>query len=335
MEARTGISYFGNRNPRHLIIDLEEIISHHCTFVLHTFSENDQLFYEGNMGEFVELSHGAGLQVYFDPWGVGRVFGGEAFSHFALQHRDACQILLSGELAPAACLNNPKFVDFIMKWVDDALKLGADVIFWQEPHFYHDPNDKSSGKRWGCICESCQKKYTIFYGEKFTPAASDDFFRFREDAMVDFLATLCAYVKTKSGQNAICLAPNQGKAAGIEDWEKVARIPELDILATNPYWIFFNRGLEYVDDNVQRIVQLTKKYDIEAQVWIQNFRIPKGREPEFLEAIAIAYASGIRNFAAWSFYGTAAMSYIACDQPKVVWDLLGEVYSKIRSGEWE
>ncbi|MFQ5630588.1 MAG: hypothetical protein ACE5I1_17585 [bacterium] len=335
MQTKTGVSYFGNRNPRHFLIDLEEIISHHCNFIVHTFSENDQLFYQGTMHELVEISKGAGLEVYLDPWGVGRVFGGEAFSDFALKNRSNCQKLFSGQLAPAVCFNNPAFIDFIMKWIDDAAAIGADVLFWDEPHFYNDFSREEAVNDLACICDSCQKKFKIFYGEKFPMAANEDFYRFREDAMVEFLSTLCSYAKTKNMRNCICLLPMQEKAFGVSDWEKIAQISDLDLLATDPYWISFDRNLDYVGENVTRIVKLAKRYSLEPQVWIQNFKIPKGREPEILEAIAMAYAEGVRNIAAWSYYGTEYMSYLKCDNPKEVWDLLCEVYGKIQSGEWD
>jgi len=335
MQNKTGVSYFGNRNPRHFLIDLEEIISHHCNFIVHTFSENDQLFYQGTMHELVALSKGAGLEVYLDPWGVGRVFSGEAFSDFALKNRPTCQKSFSGEPAPAACFNNPAFVEFMMKWIDDAAALGADVLFWHEPHFYNDYSSQESVHDWACICENCQKKFKIFYGEKFPLTANEDFFRFREDAMVEFLATLCSYTKTKNMRNCICLLPMKEKAFGVSDWEKIAQISDLDLLATDPYWISSDRNLDYVGENVTRIVKLAKRYSLEPEVWIQNFKIPKGREPEILEAIAIAYAEGVRNIAAWSYYGTEYMSYLKCDHPKEVWDLLGEVYGKIQSGDWD
>jgi hypothetical protein len=335
MQTKTGASYFGNRNPRHFLIDLEEMISHHCNFIVHTFSENDQLFYQGTMAELVEHSKGAGLEVYLDPWGVGRVFGGEAFSDYALKNRSNCQKLFSGEPAPAACFNSPDFAEFMMKWIDDAVTLGAEVMFWDEPHFFSASLKGDAGQNWACTCDNCRKKYKIFYGENFPSAANEDFFRFREDAMVEFLATLCAYAKTKNVRNCVCLLPMKEKVYGVADWEKVAQMPGIDILATDPYWISLDRNLDYVDENVKRMTKLAQRYGIEAQIWIQNFKIPKGRESEILEAMAIAYAHGVRNFAAWSYYGTAYMSYLKCDNPKEVWDLLGEVYGKIQSGEWE
>jgi len=133
---RTGISYFGNRNPRHFLADLEEMKSHHCNFIVHTFSENDQLFYKYTLAELIKLSKAAGLEVYVDPWGVLRIFGGEATSDFAFKHREICQILHTGETAPGACLNHPQSREFMFKWIDDAVEIGAAVLFWDEPHFF-------------------------------------------------------------------------------------------------------------------------------------------------------------------------------------------------------
>ena len=123
---KTGISYFGNRNPRHFVSDLEEILSHHCNFILHTFSENDQAYYRDTLRELVSLSKDAGLECYVDPWGMGRVFGGEAYSTFALKNRQACRVVPDGEPAPAACLNHPQFRELMHHWIADAAGIGAD-----------------------------------------------------------------------------------------------------------------------------------------------------------------------------------------------------------------
>ena len=331
---KTGISYFGNRNPRHFVIDLEEIVSHHCNYIVHCFSENDQLFYKNTMSDLIELSKGADLEVHLLPWGLGRAFAGEAFSHYALDNYSGNQRYETGEYAPAACPNDPRFVDFIIAWIDDAARMGADALCWKEPHFYNI-YEFGSLKKMACFCENCQRKYRVFYGEKFPSEPNEHLHQFREDAMIDFLATLCSYAKMKGLRNSICLPPDKADASGIINLEKLARIPELDTLAANPYWIFLNKDLKFVATSAKRIVQISKKYEIEPMLWVQNFKIPHDRGAEILEAIAISYAEGLRNFAAWSYYGTEYMSYIKCDHPKSVWDQLGEIYGKIQSGEWE
>ena len=335
-KVRTGISYFGNRNPRHFIVDLEEILNHHCNFILHTFSENDQLFYKYTLAELIQLSKDAGLQVYVDPWGVGRVFGGEATSDFAFKNREVCQILSTGELAPGACMNNPRFRDFMMKWIDDAVEIGADVLFWDEPHFFIDWENLDRSPRWACWCGYCKEKYRRLYNEPFPEAMGEALQRFREDSLVEFLSLLCDYASQKKVKNALCLLPHRERKFGVTDWSRVAAIGSLDIFGTDPYWVFFKKDInDFVGGFAREVVSLSNQYNKEAQIWIQNYQIPRGREDEIREAIAVAFAEGVRNLAAWSFYGTSYMSYIKSDDPQKVWDTLGEIYGKLVRGEWQ
>lgn len=343
--VRTGVSYFGNRNPRHFLADLEEMKSHHCNFIVHTFSENDQLFYKYSLAELIKLSKAAGLEVYVDPWGVLRIFGGEATSDFAFKNRDICQILHNGETAPGACLNHPQSREFMCKWIDDAVEIGAEVLFWDEPHFFIDWAHKDSAQeRWSCWCPRCQEKFKNSRGAALptfaqltqAPELWDEFVRFREETIVEFLTALCDYAHGKGVRNAVCLLPHKERRYGVVDWSKVAAISSLDIFGTDPYWIWFNKPVaEFVGDFSREVMQMAQRFHKEPQIWIQNFKIPAGRENEIREAVAVAHAAGVRNFAAWSFYGTAYMSYIKPDDPQKVWDTLGEVYGQLVRGEWK
>jgi hypothetical protein len=351
MEAliRTGVSYFGNRNPRHFRADLEEMKSHYCNFIVHTFSENDQLFYKYTLAELIKLSKAAGLEVYVDPWGVLRIFGGEATSDFAFKHRGVCQILNTGETAPGACMNHPRVRDFMLRWIDDAVEIGADVLFWDEPHFFIDwENKKTANERWSCWCSYCQEKFKQISGMPLptfdqlrlnSDAAgelADEFIRFREDSIVEFLTMLCNYARSKGVRNAVCLLPHKERRYGVVNWAKVAGILNLDIFGTDPYWLWFEQRVDqFVGDFAREVVQLSRQFYKQPQIWIQNFKIPAGREDEIREALAVAYAEGVRNFAAWSYYGSGYMSYIKSGNPQKVWDTLGEVYGQIVRGEWQ
>src|SRR5207248_6413740 len=56
MTPRAGCSYFGVRILRHVRRDLEDIAARGYTDVLHTFSENDLVYYRGTMGDIVSAS---------------------------------------------------------------------------------------------------------------------------------------------------------------------------------------------------------------------------------------------------------------------------------------
>src|SRR4051794_3469013 len=102
---KLGCSYFGNRILNHVREDMRELRDMGCTYVVHTFSENDMLFYPDTIRQMVDITHEAGMEAHIDPWGVGRVFGGEAFSNFASQNVDAMQMVSDGKPVGSACPN--------------------------------------------------------------------------------------------------------------------------------------------------------------------------------------------------------------------------------------
>lgn len=335
-DIKTGISYFGNRNPRHFVSDLEEILNHNCNFIVHTFSENDLQFYRETLKEMVSLSRDAGLECYLDPWGIGRIFGGEAFSSFALKYRETNQVLPDGQLAPAACLNHPKFRSFMKDWIHAAAEMDVQVLFWDEPHFYIDIKEKDRFPLWYCSCATCQEKFEAVYNRSFVTADREEIVQFREASVVEFLKQLCNETHARGMKNAVCLLPLKDKQIGLSDWSKVASIPSVDIFGTDPYWAFFDKELHpFVGGYASEVQSLSQEYGKEAQIWIQAYRIQDGREEELKEAIATAYAEGVRNFAAWSYYGTSYMSYIRSENPQRVWDVLGDVYGELREGRWD
>ena len=83
-----GVSYFGVRSPKHAISDMQSIKAAGFNAVLHTWSEEDQQYYYDTMKEIVDRSAELGLTVYVNPWGVGRVFGGEAYSELTARNHD-------------------------------------------------------------------------------------------------------------------------------------------------------------------------------------------------------------------------------------------------------
>ncbi|NOY07793.1 MAG: hypothetical protein GXP33_02995 [Spirochaetes bacterium] len=348
---RKAVSYFGNRYIDHFQKDLEEMKEHGCNAILHTFSENDLLFYYDTLAEMVELSHQAGFQVYIGSWGVGGIFGGEAFSRFVMKNPSSCQVRLDHEAAPAACMNNPAFRDFMRTWIDAAVSLGGDYLFWDEPHFYFpeevlaevmDERQQldmqkllsliTAGKvPWTCHCDVCRKLYKGKYGREMPEVIHESVVAFREETILNFLTGMLAYSRDKGQKNTVCLLPTGNPLiAGVAEWEKVAGLPGLDMIATDPYWFVWGEKVEeFVPDFTKKVLSLGEEFHLETQVWVQAFNVPQGREEEVGRAVELIAGLGGKNIAAWSYRAGSPMSGIKSANPQLVWQILGDAYKNL------
>lgn len=328
-----GISYFGSRLPEHVFPDLEKIADASCTYVVHTLSETDIMFNLNNMEHIVAKTKDLGMKAHLDPWGVGGVFGGETFSYFVARELKTRQVLSDGSVGALACVNHPEFRDFMHQWIDNAIAIGADVIFWDEPHFYvpgwfgvYEPQDI-----WGCRCSICQTMFSQKYGEELPRQLTNQVKEFQRECLAGFLTEISAYAASKGVKNTVCLLPDED-AVQNGFWQRIGRIPFIDGFGTDPYWVTKKRyeqnfNLEsFVRQFSQAVKTVCQENNLEPHIWIQNFSIPEGWENDVDQAIDIVLDEGIQNLSAWAFYGTKGMSSLACDQPEVVWEMLVRRY---------
>jgi hypothetical protein len=336
---KTGVSYFARTRLKHMEEDMEAIKRNHCSFVVHTFSEADLEFYKGAMARLVTISHEKGLEVWIDPWAVGGIFGGESYSQFACCNLDARQVSSHGDILPAACFNSHKFRAYIKEWVNAAIEIGADTIFWDEPHFYiyeEHRNEDVGTALWACRCTSCQERFKERYSYELPLTINEDVQAFKEDSIVDFITEMCDYVKTKGRINSFCFLPIAEPVGGVRNWEKFAQITSLDTIGTDPYWktdiaVTEEEVREKVSLFSRKIKTLCDTYKKEGQIWILNFRIKAGTEHYITAAVDTAHREGIRNIAAWSYYGTEMMASHTSDNPALVWKTLGNAFKKLLS----
>lgn len=329
MDLKLGASYFGIRDPRHVRKDLEEMKEKGCNAVLHTFSENDYQFYRETMKEIVDLSKDEGMETYIDPWGVGGVFGGEAFSKFLVDNTEARQILSDGRPAPSACPNNKDFRKFLRNWIDAAVETGSDYIFWDEPHFFLP--EWHGIDAWGCRCKTCRKLFEERHGYPMPKKINKDIREFKEDCLYEFLEDMTKTAKKKGGKNALCLLPDwQNKEKVKDNWKRYAKLDSLDIFGSDPYWILADQSRSDFEFYTKKTLELSDNHGKEAQIWVQAFKIDKEDEKKPAEDVLKAHDIGIKNIMAWSFRGTSYMSSISCKNPEKVWSEITSAYKKIR-----
>jgi len=331
---KLGASYFANRILRHVKEDMKKMADDGCNFVVHTMSEHDTTYHTGTMKDIVGVSHEIGLEVFLDPWGVGGVFGGESFSAFVTTYPHCRQKLNFPEgdvKIPKACLNTKTFRDTMLKWVELAAKTGADGVFWDEPHlFFGDFIPLIGGKKreiWGCACEVCNDHFKQHFGYDMSCDFTEEVKIFRQLTIIHFLEFLADAAAKNGLKNSVCLLPANDPRYGVFEWERIAMIKHIDIFGSDPYWYAYKQDVaEFVRHISKDVIGVSKKYGKEPQIWIQGYRVPANREEEIKIAIDIAYNTGIRNIATWSFEGTDCMTYVRSDRPSAVWENVRSAY---------
>jgi N-acetylmuramic acid 6-phosphate etherase len=318
-----GVSYFGNRILRHVASDMEDLASRGFTGVLHTFSENDLYYYREQMTAIVNASHDAGLTVQVNPWGLGHMFGGEAESRFLAEHPDVGQVMSDGRRIGAGCPSNPRFREFVRSWATAAVDAGAEHVFWDEPHWAHPARFSPDGSAWGCRCDHCRRGYADRYGDDMPEELVPEALAFREAVLVDFLREMVSHVQAQGGRNTVCLLPLTEGPLGLGDWDAVASLPGLDVLATDPYWRAFGQPVEpFVRSFSERVGRLGKLHDVAPQIWIQGFGLGPEDDDDIRSAVAAARAAGIDDLWTWGYEACGHMPALGTREPARVWQVL-------------
>lgn len=313
-----GVSYFGNRIPEHVQTDMHMLKTIGFDFVVHTYSENDFEFYEETMHEIVAITREQDLEVWLDPWGVGGFFGGEAYTAWVQRHPSICQIDSIFEKVPAACPNNEKFRKLIRTWIKSAAKSGAEFAFWDEPHFYQH---FSKGGVWCCRCPSCVKKYKEIYDEDFPMKKTSRVDYFKMESITDFLAFATEEAQGEGLRNSVCLLPEADEAF----LAKVASLPGLEVIGTDPYGVLFGKPLEpFIKEETRKMQRAAEKFGKRVQIWSQAFRVPHEKHKAVVKAMDIPLKMGVDSIAVWGYKACKHISSIASEGADELWALIEE-----------
>lgn len=314
-----GVSYFGNRFLSHAEKDLKRI-AESCHYIVHTVSENDLMFHKAVLTHMIDMTRRIGLEVWVDPWGLGGVFGGESTSHFLLTHRTAWQVMSDGRFVPNACLNKPEWRSYVKEWILTVRDMGAQVIFWDEPHVAFDFQSEMEGV-YSCFCTECQQLFQHKYGTLPPARLNDNVREFRRETMKNFLQDLMSFAKSKGLRNAICLYAFKGHKEYDVIWQGAAALPDLDIFGCDPYWHwrFKREPTPHVTDFSKYVVDHANKNHKQSQIWVQSMRLPSGKEHEIGLAVDAAVAQGVTHIASWSYDGGELLDTVLSERPDVVW----------------
>jgi hypothetical protein len=331
MTPKTGVAYFGNRFPGHAHRDLA-VIAHACDYVVHTLSEADFNFHRAALDKIFKETRRWKLEIWADPWGLGGVFGGEALSKFLVDNPEEWQRFSDGRPAPAACLNSRRFRDFVKIWVNAAADLGAQVIFWDEPHAAFTWALEWEGV-YSCVCSRCQDLYRQSMGGSLPALLTPDAVEFRRRTVRAFLQEMTNHARRKKLKNALCLYAFDGYRPYDDMWNDLSALPEVDIFGCDPYWRW-STGRRDPVKHVQRYAERLKstvRSDQGTQIWIQSMRLPAGTEGEIGKAVRAAAESGVTHIAAWSYDGGALLDPVLAEDPARVWAETAKAFSSLKS----
>jgi len=325
---KAGISYFGVRNPEWVKIDMQRIAAAGYTHVLHTWSEEDLHYYADTMTEIIDISVAEGLAVYVNPWGVGRVFGGEAYSELVARNPAMAQVGSDSKPRAASCPNHPEFRSYMRRWLDVVCKTKVETIFWDEPHF----DFVKTQDLWCCRCATCQNLFLNRFGKEMPSIIDIEVKQFREDCLIQFLDEMTQIVRGYGKRNSVCMLP-PWFPAGLDDWSRVAELPCVDEIGSDPYWEkttpVESIPITYAEVS-EKTVLIAQRFGKEAQMWIKNYHIVAGTEHVIARATEEAFRAGIRNIFAWSYLGSAYLSWLRSDNPELVWEIQTDAFQNLK-----
>ena len=330
---RLGVAYLGNRVPAHAARDVDEI-SGVCDYIVHTVSETDIAYHKSALGKIFEHCRRRKLEIWADPWGVGGVFGGETFSHYLVRHRDAWQVLSDGQIAPQACLNRPELSHLLKEWILTVRDMGAQVVFWDEPHLHWDIDAELRGV-FSCACPRCAELFEKQFRQKMPKRLTIEVQTFRLQTFRNFMSELMRFAHSKGLRNALCVYAITGLPAYETLWDAAAGLHDLDIFGCDPYWRFNAQAgppEKKVGFFAKKTVESATDYHKASQIWIQAMKFASGREVEIGTAVKEAAQQGTDYIAAWSYDGGEILDNVLSENPEAVWKAVKKAFTQLRKG---
>jgi hypothetical protein len=326
-------------------MDINDMKTHYCTGVTLWVTEYDLLLFpKAKIDYALRYAKEMGMKGWVDLWGFGNITCHNAImSQFVEENYDTWQVASDGKPTPIACPNNAKFRKWFKKQITDFIKrYPVDGFVFDEIHF----DERGWPGVWHCRCKTCKQLFKEKFGREMPVKLTDEVSRFRRETMVDFIDYLCTSVKEcdPSIETSICLYPEVETPSrfGTEDWEGIAKIKNLDILGSDPYWVpigdrigverspYKFRQYESLISRyewfTEKIIKLSNANNKRSCIWVQTCCIPAGREDEVYIATMTAARKGVDIIGAWSYMDYSFSN--PSDDPRLVFEKLTKAYAE-------
>jgi hypothetical protein len=300
---RTGVTYLGQPNPRHLRADLEVLAALGCDDVLLAVQEIDFAYFPGKFRALPPIAADLGLRPVALLWGALNLFGGGRSSQFLLDHPKCHQVGPDGSWRAAGCYNHPDCLAHVLALTDRLLGAGFRGYFIDEPPLLD------------CWCRACDRLFGEWYGQSLRCADAGRVTAFRRRGVTRYVDAVARHVKAGHPEaETFCCVPPEDRAL----WPEVATLGPLDNVGTDLYWANTGQDVQEVEPLAGELARLCRAAGKRHHQWLQCWGVRAGNESRVAElgrALCDARPDGLY---VWAFEGQVGTSE-ACDDPPHAW----------------
>ena len=312
---RTGISYLGHQDPKHLKIDLEDIKQLGCDDLLLAAQENDFEHMTGKLDFTPKLAKDLGIRPLVIFWGLLNLFGGGKSSQLLLRDPHMHQVQKDGSYHAAGCYNNPACLDHIKNMIDRIAACGFLGYFIDEP----TPID--------CYCPACCRLFEQLFASNLHDADTIKVDEFRKKCVVNYIQVITEYIKRSHPQlETLCCIMPEDKSL----WSQVASVKGLDNLGTDIYWVNEDVDVEQMTPLIKEISQLCRDNNKKHHQWLQAWGVKKGREARIKAQGEIIIRQKPDALYAWAYQGQIGTQE-SSEDPETAWAAACEILKKAKS----
>lgn len=307
---RTGVSYMGQHNPKHLATDFRAMQELQLDEVFVCMQEQDFVHFPGKIHFAPQVAKEHGIRPLAITWGALNLFGGGRTSHFLLSNPDCFQVARDGSHRSAGCYNNPKAVAHIRAMIDTAAEAGYEGYLIDEPTPLRD-----------CFCASCQARFAETHGGALTTAAAEGVEAFRQQAVIDYVRAIADHCKQidPNFETICCLMPHDDAM-----WQATAQLASLDNLGTDIYWTNNDQDLAEMGPIIDQMAATCQSHGKVHHEWLECWRAQAGREERIREQGEIMVKRQPDAFYVWAWEAQIG-TYESCVNPELAWAAASKV----------
>ncbi len=308
---RTGVSYMGHHNPKHLRSDLEEMKELGLDEVFLAAQENDFAHFVGKLEFTPKIAKELGIKPVAIFWGVLNLFGGGRSSQFLLEHPEGFQVAADGSHRPHGCYVNPVCLGRVKEMIDTIGEKGFEGYFVDEPTELRQ-----------CYCKSCRGRFEEWYGGDLATAKEEKRGEFRRRCVIEYVREIADYCKANhpSIETSCCVMPHD---RGL--WVESAKIKELDNLGTDIYLVNRENDIEStMTPLIRELDSICKKAGKIHHEWLQGFHAKRGNEGRILEQGKVLVREQPDALYVWAWKSQVGTTETS-DDPELAWSKVEEV----------